>query len=524
MIMKRILLSVALSATMTICLPGFSQKRSFAQRRQLQPVLEGGGGTLINDVDRSAVALHPATPYIEASTMMLADIDLEKIDVEATSQWLQQLLGEPQADQDDPGAAMVRGFIDSMKGAGAKHLIATAATRSTIDGGPVVILPCENPAVVNGLLTVLLQNAPKNSPQKVHVGDKIVLAGAATAIDRVTAVEGVDRPDLILPLKRVGELDHNLVIAMPAEARRDLMALWPDRMPNESPIQFSPRAMAADISYVVVSLRLPPDPEMLVHIESPDAIAANRVKETLEEAVALGGDVGPAVEITTEVATVSLRASPEAFAKIVMAIAAPSRKRASQMMTTNTMKQVGLAIHNYYAKEKHLPPLYFTDNDGKPLLSVRVALLPYIEQLAMYNAIRLDEAWDSDGNRQYSATLIPTYCDDPDLKAKTTIRFPVYPGSLWHGQGPPKDFRDVTDGISNTIAAIQAPDNAAIEWANPKPWILSVDDPMSDVFGDRDSAAVVLLDGAAIVLKKSDMTNQKLRALLTIAGGEKDIE
>jgi hypothetical protein len=148
-----------------------------------------------------------------------------------------------------------------------------------------------------------------------------------------------------------------------------------------------------------------------------------------------------------------------------------------------------------------------------------VALLPYIEQLAMYQSARLDEPWNSENNMQFSSTLIPTYCDErPD--ATTTIRFPVFPGSVWHGDGPPKDFRDIKDGTSFTIAAIDAPESAAIEWANPQPWVLSVDDPMSDVFGDRDSATVVMLDGAALVLRKSEMTNEKLKAMLTIDGGE----
>ena len=36
-------------------------------------------GDLINDLDQSAVALHPSTPYLEPSTALLAEIDLSKI-------------------------------------------------------------------------------------------------------------------------------------------------------------------------------------------------------------------------------------------------------------------------------------------------------------------------------------------------------------------------------------------------------------------------------------------------------------
>ena len=43
---------------------------------------------------------------------------------------------------------------------------------------------------------------------------------------------------------------------------------------------------------------------------------------------------------------------------------------------------------------------------------------------------------------------------------------------------------------------------------------------MADVFGTRDEVLAVMLDGSTRVLKKSDMTNEKLKALLTISGGE----
>ena len=116
--------------------------------------------------------------------------------------------------------------------------------------------------------------------------------------------------------------------------------------------------------------------------------------------------------------------------------------------------------------------------------------------------------------------MIPLYCDDPSRGAKTTLRAPVLEGSLWDGDGPPKDFRDVIDGTSNTIAVIDAPEAAAIEWANPQPWIISADDPAADVFGDRDRVTVLMLDGSVRVFTREELDNDKLKAMLTIGGKE----
>ena len=93
-------------------------------------------------------------------------------------------------------------------------------------------------------------------------------------------------------------------------------------------------------------------------------------------------------------------------------------------------------------------------------------------------------------------------------------------GSLWEGDGPPRQFRNITDGLSNTIAVIDATDSAATAWANPEPWLISAKDPMSDIFGDRETVAALILDGSVVTLKKSEMTNEKLKAMLTFAGGE----
>lgn len=475
------------------------------------------GGDLINDVDQSAVAFHPATPYLEASTMLLADIDLKQVNVVETANWLHRFTDIP---ANKPATETIRGLVDSLRGAGGSRLLATVATRSPIDGGPLVIVPCENPAVVSGLATVALQQVPKQPPQRVHVDDKIVLVGAANAIQRVTKTAGVQRPDLILPLKNAGLLDHSLVIALPDESRKELAAIWPNRLPQTWPVQFSPRSMVRDIVNVIVSWRMPPDPEVFIRIETTDASAVERVKAVLEKLLQLAGNAKPAVEVEVKVATLELRAEPEIFAKLASQLLARSRNRTEQTRTMNSMKHIGLAIHNYHVKQKHLPPRCFTDRQGKPLLSWRVALLPHLEQLALYRAIQLDEPWDGENNWLLSKTIVPVYGDEPGLEAKTRIRAPVYPGSIWQGDGPPRELRDITDGTANTIAVIHAPKNAATAWADPQPWVLSVEDPMSDVFGDRETAVVTLLDGSALKLHRAEMTHEKLKAMLTFAGGD----
>jgi hypothetical protein len=44
----------------------------------------------------------------------------------------------------------------------------------------------------------------------------------------------------------------------------------------------------------------------------------------------------------------------------------------------NQLKQIGLALHNYHTAYRTFPAAAITDKNGKPLLSWRVAILPFM--------------------------------------------------------------------------------------------------------------------------------------------------
>ncbi|MCR9120515.1 MAG: DUF1559 domain-containing protein, partial [bacterium] len=88
-----------------------------------------------------------------------------------------------------------------------------------------------------------------------------------------------------------------------------------------------------------------------------------------------------------------------ALAPVAVAAMAPAvmaaRAAARQAQATNNLKQLGLAMHNYHDVYTHFPAAYTADKEGKPLLSWRVHLLPFIEGGALYEKFHLDEPWDS---------------------------------------------------------------------------------------------------------------------------------
>ena len=55
-------------------------------------------------------------------------------------------------------------------------------------------------------------------------------------------------------------------------------------------------------------------------------------------------------------------------------------------------------MHNYHDTHGTLPPAAVRDRNGRPLLSWRVLILPYLEQQALFDEFKLDEPWDSPHN------------------------------------------------------------------------------------------------------------------------------
>ena len=96
-----------------------------------------------------------------------------------------------------------------------------------------------------------------------------------------------------------------------------------------------------------------------------------------------------------------------------------SARMAAQTTTSmNNMKQIALAMHNYHSAYNHFPSEAICDKEGKPLLSWRVAILPFVDQNDLYLQFHLDEPWDTAHNKPLAEKM-------PVLYAKPGARRPA---------------------------------------------------------------------------------------------------
>jgi hypothetical protein len=131
------------------------------------------------------------------------------------------------------------------------------------------------------------------------------------------------------------------------------------------------------------------------------------------------------------------------------------------------LKQIGLAMHTYHDNFGHLPPAAIFGKDDKALLSWRVAILPFIDQDALFKEFKLEESWDSPHNLKLLPRM-PTIYAPPGIKTAkphtTFYRVFVGPGTVFDGKQGCR-IPDITDGTANTLMVVEA--GAAVPWTKP---------------------------------------------------------
>jgi hypothetical protein len=160
--------------------------------------------------------------------------------------------------------------------------------------------------------------------------------------------------------------------------------------------------------------------------------------------------------------TAWLLTSPEPFVKGGL------REAALHLQSQNNLKQMAFAMFNYQELEKSLPPAARCDRQGRPLLSWRVLILPYLEYQSLYQEFHLDEPWDSPHNLRLLPRMPKVYAP-LDLKSAQPYCTPyqvfVDGGAAFEekrGLHLPADF---PDGTSNTLLIVEAAE--LVPWTKP---------------------------------------------------------
>lgn len=205
---------------------------------------------------------------------------------------------------------------------------------------------------------------------------------------------------------------------------------------------------------------------------------------------------------------------------------AGARDAARQTQSTNNLKQIALAFHNFHDIFNHFPPAQvygqmYRRKEIKPSQhphSWRVAILPLLNQAALYNEYKFDEPWDSPSNMKLLDKMPAVFRDPNDPENSTNASyFGLIGDATAFGDKKGTSIRGFPDGLSNSIIVVEA--KRDIPWTKPEDIPYDADKPVPQLGGIYAAGFLAALGDGSVRLVPKTIDEKVLRWLITINDG-----
>ncbi len=436
-----------------------------------------------SDVAARAKAI---VPYVDDMTAAVAHIDLSRVDAASLVETLARLM---------PNATDLQGGLQAEAAKRIDKYLKAALQAGVTDVYIAVSLGGPGPIPAVLAIFPLPANADEKTvrtalkiPPKIgqRIGDALVIRLPPTD-NRPIEVHASPRPELTAAFEASGEGTVQAVLIPPAYTRRVIAELMP-QLPKEVGGGAS-SILTRGVSWAAMGIDMPPHLALHLVVKSDDAPAAEALRGKCAEILRLAGQRDeirkalPPLDILAPLLTpkvegdrltLALDDKTAAIDKLVAAIGAPlaqARDAGFIAQSLNNLKQIALGILNYYdsQKQNHFPAPASCGLDGKPLLSWRVYILPYIGQKQLFDRFHLNEPWDSEHNKALIEKMPDVFhpAKSQAEKGKTNYLAPVGNGALYSSNRDEPQTKDIKDGPSNTLMVVEVDDRHAVIWTKP---------------------------------------------------------
>jgi len=473
--------------------------------------------------------------YLTDDVVAVAYLDLSAVDIPAVLQWGEELgvLTNKKKKEMAGAVQAAQGWKKQLLALGAEHGYALFRVSDVGHRGPSWVVPVTQRGKIPPL------------PGHWEIVDGVLLGGTAAAqLKQLKNSRPSQSPrDLSDAWTALGQGHCGLLLFGDKDSRRVVREMFP-QLP--APFQAIDGPWIADrLLWGGVVANLPPKPSVQIIIQADKNSTAKVLQESIASGFALfqqlpqaqknlgtEGLVALADSLTPQIAeerlTISFENILNDFDRLARLLT-PEVKAARQMnqrhKRMNDFKQIALGILNFESANGEIPPHSTYSDDGKPLLSWRVQILPYLGQGNLYKQFHLDEPWNSKHNLALVAKMPGVYADPNsalrkvNAQGKTTYVVPAGEGTVFDRPVGTK-FKEITDGTSNTIMLVEVVPERAVVWTKPEDWQVDLENPWEGVRRtDRDWFTTGFCDGHAQIFDSS-LPAKKLRALLTRDGGE----
>ena len=482
------------------------------------------------DADAKAKTI---APFIDDRTVAVLHVDLDAIDVDALLKKADAVTKIDAAEQTQLKAALAVN-LEGLKKAGAHEYYVVVSLSDLPNQGPFSVIPLTKTGNAKMVTEVVERMHMLPAGASEEMNGVVVIGGEAT-VKRVAKMTPTPRPEIAKALTATGEGTVHLILFATTDARKILEEMMPNLPPELG--GGSIKVLSRGLQWAAVKVETDPNVNVHAIVQASDATAAKDLSGLLDKAFkAVGKDkeldlivkdfpnlfdtITPKVEGDRLVLKLDEKTIVTTFKPVVARV----RDAAFRMQSTNNMKQLCLALLNYHDTYGAFPAVANFDKAGKPLLSWRVHILPFIEQEQLYKQFHLDEPWDSEHNKKLIAKMPKVYAGSVNAKlaeaGKTTYLGVVDKSTMFTGDKKGVQIRDVTDGTSNTIFIVDVDDDAAAIWTKPEELKLDPKDPQKGMGGRYPNGFLAaFVDGSVRMLPKK-IEKETLKALFTRNGGE----
>ena len=257
---------------------------------------------------------------------------------------------------------------------------------------------------------------------------------------------------------------------------------------------------------------------------NPNAAPA-QARQALGDSMTVLRNLIDSAEVTVKSDTVLLRTEGDTgslpvIVSLLLPAVGDARSAARRQKSTNNLKMIGLALHNYHDVNGHFPAPAVLGPDGKTTHSWRVAILPYLDAAGLYKQYRQDEPWDSENNLKVLGQMPTVFRHPKEPEGSTTSCYFALTGAntaLGEG-GPGKKISDITDGTANTLMVVEA--RRDIAWTKPEDIPYDAGQPVPKLGGFNLGVFLGMFADGSVLTLSENVDEKTLRAMFTRDGRE----
>lgn len=474
-------------------------------------------------------------PFVDELTRVVAYVDLAGADIDRLMDLAVPIV--PQAAlYETPLRAELEQARAALRSAGISEVYLFVSLADLPRQPWFLVAPCPNRLDPKGLASQLPERLPGRlggsrdvTVQRFTLEESgsLLFIGLDETLTRLKRDRPDPPPELAAAFRAAGDAPVRAVFVPTDDDRRvveELMPTLPDILGGGPST-----VLTRGLRWAAASVAVEPESSLRLVVESAAPQDAEALRHHWGRILAPWGEVEPLLpEVVDRRLTLILDRPSGRLAVLQTLISEPLVRYVIDQTAEEQLHDLGIAMHNWHDSYKSFPAQASYDGAGRPLLSWRVHLLPFLGRDArrLHGQFHFDEPWDSDHNGALVEKM-PSIYAMPGSKAahlgRTCYVRPVGESTSCPGNRAIA-IADVTDGTSNTVMIIEVDDQHAVPWTKPEDFQFDPDNPARGLGGHIEGTArSVFCDGASHVLKDvltdPGRVNQ-LKAIFTRNGRE----